>query len=155
MAIDSYGAPIKPVLQPTSSTPTPICRKVVLKNINIITLSFIVIIITLSIIITGNNFDVQLGFIIRLVFKDELPGCKENVLQATQGRMLPGAKRGQISKEIRKMSNPSLCLVLFVKVQRFRLWIALRLRLWWLERCAKSPRVPFVRRSRPLRINNY
>ena len=40
VAIDSYGAPIKPVLQPTSSTPTPICRKVglgiLLKNINII-----------------------------------------------------------------------------------------------------------------------
>ena len=79
---------------------------ILLKNINIINLSFIVIIITLKIIIIGNNFDVQLVFIIRLVFKDELPGCKENVLPATQGRMLLGAKRGQISKEIRKNSNP-------------------------------------------------
>ena len=50
VAIDSYGAPIKPVLQPSSSTPAPICRKVglgiLLKNINIIDIAFIVIITT-------------------------------------------------------------------------------------------------------------
>ena len=35
------------------------------------------------------------------------------------------------------------------------LWIALRSRLWWLERCAKSPRVPFVRLWRPLRWRRF